>query len=183
MGSSGIYCISWLFITWRGALSYTTATLQRFTPRYGKSTTNNMLIGEYRHTIDTKNRISLPAKFRKDMGKVIYVTRGLDNCLSVYTEKSWKQILGKLQNLSISKESERGFNRFILSGATEVEIDSMGRILVPEYLKEFAKLEKKVVWTGAGDRAEMWDEDTWNKYLQEKQKNPEAMAESLEGII
>ncbi len=142
-----------------------------------------MLIGEYRHTIDDKKRISIPAKFRKDMGTTVYVTRGLDNCLSVYTEDSWKQILGKLQNLSISKESERGFNRFILSGATEVEVDSMGRILVPEYLKEFAKIDKKVVWTGAGDRAEMWDEETWNAYLLEKQKDPEAMAESLEGII
>jgi len=142
-----------------------------------------MLIGEYRHSIDTKNRVSLPAKFRKEMGKKVYVTRGLDNCLSVYTEKSWKVILAKLEGLSISKSDERGFNRFMLSGATEVDVDGNGRILVPEYLKDFANVEKKVVWTGAGDRAEMWSEETWNTYLSAKQKDPEAMAENLEGII
>jgi len=142
-----------------------------------------MLIGEFRHTIDTKNRISLPAKFRKEMGKKVYVTRGLDSCLSVYTEKSWKKILAKLEGLSISKASERGFSRFMLSGATEVDIDSAGRILVPEYLKEFGGIDKKVVWTGAGDRAEMWDEKSWGKYVSEKQDDPEAMAEALEGVI
>tara|TARA_B100000378_G_scaffold65913_1_gene49477 strand:+ start:1210 stop:1638 length:429 start_codon:yes stop_codon:yes gene_type:complete len=142
-----------------------------------------MLIGEFRHTIDSKNRISLPAKFRKEMGKRVFVTRGLDNCLSVYTEKSWKNILDKLENLSISKASERGFSRFMLSGATEVEVDSAGRILVPEYLKEFAKMDKKVVWTGAGDRAEMWDETAWATYVEQKQADPEAMAEALEGVI
>jgi len=142
-----------------------------------------MLIGEYRHTIDAKNRVALPAKFRKEMGKTVIVTRGLDSCLSVYTEKSWKKILEKLNNLSMSKASERGFNRFMLSGATEVDVDSMGRILIPEYLKDFANVEKKVVWTGAGDKAEMWSEDIWDGYLNEKQEDPEAMAENLEGII
>ena len=144
---------------------------------------NIMLIGEYRHTIDAKNRVALPAKFRKEMGKTVIVTRGLDSCLSVYTEKSWKKILEKLNNLSMSKASERGFNRFMLSGATEVDVDSMGRILLPEYLRDFAKVEKKVVWTGAGDKAEMWSEDIWDGYLNEKQEDPEAMAENLEGII
>ncbi len=143
----------------------------------------HMLIGEYRHSIDTKNRVSLPAKFRKEMGKKVYITRGLDNCLSIYTEKSWKVILGKLENLSISKASERGFNRFMLSGATEVDVDGSGRILVPEYLKDFANVEKKVVWTGAGDRAEMWAEEVWDTYLTAKQEDPEAMAENLEGLI
>jgi len=142
-----------------------------------------MLIGEFRHTIDTKNRISLPAKFRKEMGKKVFVTRGLDNCLAVYTEKSWKQILDKLSGLSMSKASERGFNRFMLSGATEVSVDSLGRILVPDYLQEFAGIEKKVVWTGAGDKAEMWSEESWNTYLMKNQSNPEELAESLEGII
>ena len=142
-----------------------------------------MLIGEYRHTIDAKNRVALPAKFRKEMGKTVFITRGLDSCLSVYTDKSWKKILAKLENLSMSKASERGFNRFMLSGATEVDVDSMGRILIPEYLKEFANVDKKVVWTGAGDKAEMWAEDSWNTYLAEKQEDPEAMAENLEGII
>jgi len=142
-----------------------------------------MLIGEFRHSIDTKNRISLPAKFRKEMGKKVFVTRGLDNCLAVYTEKSWKKILEKLEGLSMSKASERGFSRFMLSGATEVSVDSLGRILVPDYLQEFAGIEKKVVWTGTGDHAEMWSEDSWAKYLKVNQANPEELAESLDGII
>ena len=142
-----------------------------------------MLIGEYRHTIDAKNRISLPAKFRKEMGETVFVTRGLDNCLAVYTQDSWRDIMAKMQNLSMSKASERGFNRFMLSGATEVSVDSLGRILVPDYLREFAHIEKKVVWTGAGDRAEMWSEDSWNAYLSGNQANPEELAESLEGVI
>ena len=142
-----------------------------------------MLIGEYRHNIDAKNRISLPAKFRKEMGKKVFVTRGLDNCLSVYTEKSWKNILSKLEGLSMSKASERGFNRFMLSGATEVSVDSLGRILVPDYLQEFAGIDKKVVWTGAGDRAEMWSEDAWGQYVTKAQSNPEELAESLDGLI
>ena len=142
-----------------------------------------MLIGEYRHNIDSKNRISLPAKFRKEMGKKVFVTRGLDNCLSVYTEKSWKKILEKLEGLSISKASERGFSRFMLSGATEVSVDSLGRILVPDYLQEFAGIEKKVVWTGAGGKAEMWSEGAWEKYVTEAQARPEELAESLDGLI
>lgn len=142
-----------------------------------------MLIGEYRHSIDSKNRISLPAKFRGEMGDTVFVTRGLDNCLSVYTRESWEKILEKLGNLSMSKASERGFNRFMLSGATEVSVDSMGRILVPDYLREFAHLEKKVVWTGAGDRAEMWSEESWDAYVNEAQSNPEELAESLDGLI
>lgn len=117
------------------------------------------------------------------MGDTVFVTRGLDNCLSVYTRESWEKILEKLGNLSMSKASERGFNRFMLSGATEVSVDSMGRILVPDYLREFANFEKKVVWTGAGDRAEMWSEESWDAYVNAAQSNPEELAESLDGLI
>lgn len=89
----------------------------------------------------------------------------------------------KLENLSISKATERGFSRFMLSGATEVSVDSLGRILVPDYLQEFAGIDKKVVWTGAGDKAEMWSEKAWEKYVTEAQSNPEELAESLDGLI
>ena len=142
-----------------------------------------MLIGEFTHSIDTKNRCALPAKFRKEMGKKVVVTRGLDSCLSVYTVSSWKKISEKLESLSMTKANERAFNRFMLSGAVEVDVDSQGRILVPDYLQEFAKIDKKVVWTGAGDKAEIWAEETWSKYVSSVQESPETLAESLEGII
>ncbi len=142
-----------------------------------------MFIGEYIHNIDQKGRTSVPAKFKGEIGKKIFITRGLDECLSVYTGKSWKEMSGKLGNLSLSKGSERGFGRFMLSGAVEVSVDSIGRILIPEYLRDFAKISKKVVWAGVGDRAEIWDEKTWNTYLKKNTENPEKMAESLEGIV
>lgn len=133
--------------------------------------------------MDTKGRISLPSKFKSKMGKKVFITRGLDNCLSVYTKESWKGITEKLNTLSLSKSSDRGFNRFMLSGAVEVDVDKQGRILVPEFLREFAALDKKVVWTGVGDRAEIWDQSRWQKYLSENTKDPESLAESLNGVI
>lgn len=142
-----------------------------------------MLIGEYTHTIDSKNRLSLPSKFKKEMGKTVVVTRGLDKCLSVYTKSGWQKISEKLSSLSISKTEERAFNRFMLSGATEVSVDSMGRVLIPEYLKEFGSLDKKVVWTGMGEKAELWDEKKWAKYIAQTNKDPESIAESLDGLI
>lgn len=142
-----------------------------------------MLIGEFTHSLDGKGRTALPVKFKADFGKKVFLTRGLDNCLSVYTAQSWKKMNEKLEALSISKSSERGFSRFMLSGAVEVSPDKQGRILIPEYLREFAGLNKKIVWTGNGDNAEIWSEEKWHEYLSKNTQNPEEMAESLEGII
>lgn len=142
-----------------------------------------MLIGEFIHSLDNKGRTALPVKFKTDFGKKVFLTRGLDNCLSVYTASSWKKMNEKLSNLSLSKSSERGFSRFMLAGAVEVSPDKQGRVLIPEYLREFAGLSKKIIWTGNGDNAEIWDEKKWQKYLEKNTQNPEAMAESLEGII
>ncbi|MFW0871085.1 MAG: division/cell wall cluster transcriptional repressor MraZ [Patescibacteria group bacterium] len=142
-----------------------------------------MLIGEYHHSIDSKNRVSLPAKFRTTMGETVVINRGIDNCLSVYTQEAWKEMLGKLSILSTTKRNEREFKRRTLSGAAEVSVDSQGRILLPDNLKEYAGLEKKVVWAGVGNLAEIWAEDTWGKHLSDSHANPEELAESLEGII
>src|SRR4051812_10807001 len=106
-----------------------------------------MLIGEYTHSVDDKNRISLPAKFRKEVGRKVVLTHGLDNCLFLYPMKEWEKISEKLANLSMGQSDTRGFNRFMLAGATEVDIDAVGRMLIPEYLREFAGLEEKVIIT------------------------------------
>src|SRR5574343_1199249 len=107
-----------------------------------------MLIGEYTHSIDEKNRLSLPAKFRSEMGKKVVLTPGLDSCLFVFTHKEWQKIQDKLNQSSLLSADNRSFNRFMFAGAVEAEIDSIGRILVPDFLRDRASLKNKVVVIG-----------------------------------
>src|SRR3989338_7054124 len=141
-----------------------------------------MLIGEYKHILDTKKRISLPAKFRKEIGKKIVITHGLDNCLFVYPQKSWLRVSEKLSQLSMGKAQTRGFNRFMLAGAVEVEVDSIGRILIPDFLKEFASLKENVIVAGVHDRLEIWDESRWSSYKKQIEKDADSLAEKLGDI-
>ena len=138
-----------------------------------------MFLGEYLHTLDAKKRISLPVRFRKEVGKKIVVTRGLDNCLFVYSLSDWKKILSKLEKLSIAQSDQRGFNRFLLSGAVEVGVDSVGRILIPDFLKDFAGLKSRVVVAGVNDRIEIWNETAWKEYKKRIEKQADQMAEKL----
>ncbi|RJR13665.1 division/cell wall cluster transcriptional repressor MraZ [Candidatus Parcubacteria bacterium] len=139
----------------------------------------NLLIGEYEHTLDEKKRISLPKSFRGSLGKRVVVTRGLDSCLFIFSHESWKKIAEKLQSLSFVRADTRGFNRFMLSGAAEVEIDNVGRMLIPDHQKAFAGLKKKVVFTGVSDRVEVWDADTWYRYKARIERQAEGLAKSL----
>jgi MraZ protein len=138
-----------------------------------------MFIGEYEHSLDDKKRVSLPKAFRNALGKKIVMTRGLDNCLFVYSRSSWEKVAGKLQDLSFAQADTRGFNRFILSGAVEVEVDQAGRILIPEHQKEFAGLKKTIVFTGVNDRVEIWEASRWNSYKARIEKQADALAEKL----
>ena len=138
-----------------------------------------MLIGEYTHSIDEKKRVSLPTKFRKEIGAKVVVTHGLDNCLFLFPLKAWEKISAKLAETSIGTADSRGFNRFILAGASEVEVDSAGRILIPEYLKKFASLETTVVVAGVHDRVEIWNDKAWNEYKSRIEKQADALAEKL----
>ena len=141
-----------------------------------------MLIGEYTHTTDDKNRISLPSKFRKEIGKNVVVSRGLDNCLFMYTVVEWKKIMEQLGGLGMGQSETRGFNRFMLAGAAEVSVDSAGRILIPEHLRNFAGIKSKVVFAGVYNRIEVWDEKTWNQYTSQVVKKADTMAEKLGDI-
>ncbi|MCJ7786677.1 division/cell wall cluster transcriptional repressor MraZ [Patescibacteria group bacterium] len=123
-----------------------------------------MFIGEYRHTIDIKKRLALPAKFRKELGKTIIITRGLDNCLVVYPSKEWQMVSDKLGKLPASQLEARGFARIMLAGAMAVELDRLGRILIPEYLKTYANLKKNVVICGLYNRLEIWESQNWETY-------------------
>lgn len=138
-----------------------------------------MLIGEHIHKMDGKRRVSLPAKFRKTMGKKVVITHGLDGCLFAYKTDEWQKISERLSELSMGRSGTRGFNRFMLAGASEVEIDSLGRILVPEYLADFAGLSEKVAIIGVHTRLEIWDEDKWSKYKKRIEKEADDLAETL----
>jgi MraZ protein len=138
-----------------------------------------MLIGEYQHTLDPKKRLSLPAKFRKELGKAVILTRGLDHCLFLFSAPAWKKLAAKFSELSIGSSDTRGFNRFMLSGAVEVDIDSAGRILVPDYLKEFADLKTDVVVAGVNDRVEVWDKKRWESYKKDIESKGDQMAAKL----
>lgn len=142
----------------------------------------NMLIGEYRHTMDDKNRLSLPAKFRKEMGKKIIITRGLDRCLFVYPIGEWKKFSEKLAGLSIGSAEGRGFSRAMLGGAMETDVDASGRVLVPDHLKEYATLSAKVVVAGIHNRVELWNEEAWNKYTNGVEKEANSLAQKLADI-
>jgi MraZ protein len=141
-----------------------------------------MLIGEYIHSIDEKNRLSFPVKFRKEMGKTVVVTPGLDKCLFVFTIKEWGIIAEKLAQSSMLQADTRSFNRYLLGGATEVAVDTQGRILVPDFLKERAGLSGKVAVVGVHTRVELWDEDTWKVYKRSVEQNADSLAERLGGI-
>ncbi len=138
-----------------------------------------MLIGEYKHTLDPKKRLSLPSKWRKELGKELVVTRGLDNCLFVYPLREWEKITEKIGQLPLGQADTRSFNRFFLSGAVEVEVDSVGRILVPDFLKDFATLNTNVVLAGIHNRIEIWDEEKWAEYKRKIELEADALAEKL----
>jgi len=142
----------------------------------------NMLIGEYKHTIDEKKRLAIPAKLRKELGQGAVLTRGLDNCLALYPLDEWQKLADKLSKLPTGQTEARGLARVILSGAAEVEFDSLGRILILDYLKQYAGVERNVVIVGVFNHLELWDEAKWETYKQKTEKEVGDMAAKLSEI-
>ena len=141
-----------------------------------------MLIGEFRHTIDDKKRISMPASFRKEIGKKMVITKGLDSCLFAYTLEGWKKVSAELDKLPMTQSAARSFSRFILGSAFEVELDAMGRVLIPDHLKDFADLKSRVVVVGLNDRIEIWDERKWKENIDKVEKQADVLAERLSEV-
>ncbi len=131
---------------------------------------------------DGKNRISLPSKFRKELGKKIVVTRGLDNCLFLYPHKTWLDISKETAKQGHMQRDTR-YTRFLFSGASEIEIDASGRILIPEFLREFAELKNPVVFTGVHDRIEIWNDKRWAVYRKKLESESESMAEKFGSVF
>ncbi len=138
-----------------------------------------MLIGQYQHTIDAKKRLALPAKFRNELGAQVIVTKGVENCLVVYTQKEWEVMSAKLAALPVSQGEARSFTRHLLASAMEVELDKLGRILLPDYLKEYADLKKDVVVAGLSNRLEIWDQGKWDENRRNAEKGVEEIVSKL----
>ncbi|MCK4799745.1 division/cell wall cluster transcriptional repressor MraZ [Candidatus Parcubacteria bacterium] len=138
-----------------------------------------MFIGEYNHNLDEKGRLAVPVKFRDDLKKGAVVTKGLDGCLFLYTVDEWKVLAEKLSSLPISQSNTRAFARLMLAGAMDVQADKQGRIILPDYLRKYAGLKKKVIIGGLYNRLEIWDEGAWDEYKEKTEKESEDISEKL----
>ena len=138
-----------------------------------------MFIGEYHHTIDEKGRIIIPAKFREELGNNFIITRGIENCLFVYSEENWAKITNKLNSLPFTKKDARTFNRFFMSGATDVELDKQGRVNISKPLIDYASLLKDCVIIGTGDRLEVWSQESWESFFDSTKDSMSDIAENL----
>ena len=136
-------------------------------------------MGEFQHSIDTKGRLIVPAKFREGLGETFVVTKGLDNCLFVYPMDEWKVLEQKLKALPFTRSDARAFVRFFFSGATECELDKQGRILLPNNLRQYAKLDKDVVVLGVSSRVEIWGREQWDTYSNQAEVSYEEIAEKI----
>ena len=141
-----------------------------------------MFMGEYQHTIDTKGRMIIPAKFRDGLGEEFVLTRGLDQCLFGYPMSEWKLIEEKLKALPLTKKDARAFTRFFFSGAVECELDKQGRINIASNLLQYAKLEKECVVIGVSNRIELWSKSIWEQYAEEQEDSFAEIAENMIGF-
>ncbi len=138
-----------------------------------------MFIGEYSHNLDEKGRLAIPKKFRAKLTKGAVVTKGLDNCLFFYTAQEWKQLADKLAQLPFSQANARAFARLMLAGAMDVDLDKQGRVILPDYLRNFADLNKGVVVAGLYNRLEIWDQEKWIDYKKKTEKESNKIAEQM----
>jgi len=141
-----------------------------------------MFMGEYKHNMDKKGRVIIPASFRDDLSEEFVMTRGLDNCLFVYPKNEWKKLENKLTSLPITNKSSRTFVRFFFSGATECTFDKQGRISIPKNLRDYADLDKETVIIGLANRIEIWADEKWDGYLAEAEDSYEEIAEQMEEL-
>ncbi|MFH0780257.1 MAG: division/cell wall cluster transcriptional repressor MraZ [Parcubacteria group bacterium] len=138
-----------------------------------------MFIGEYNYSVDDKGRLAVPAKFRSSLKTGAVVTRGIDNCLFVYSKTEWTTLAKKLSSLPISQANTRAFSRLMLAGAMDADMDKQGRIILPDYLRKYAGINKKTIIAGLYNRLEIWDEKKWNSYKSETEKASTDIAEKL----
>lgn len=138
-----------------------------------------MLMGEFKHNIDVKGRLIMPAKFREDLGEKFVITRGLDGCIFGYPLKNWELLQAKLKQLPLAKKEARSFTRFFYSAAAEVELDKQGRINLPQTLVDFAEITKECHVIGVCDRIEIWSEERWRTFAADISAEFDDIAEDM----
>ena len=138
-----------------------------------------MFTGEYRHSLDVKNRLIIPSKVREQRGENIVITRGLDGCLFGYQLNVWQKMLEKLNSLPFTKKDARNFTRFMTSGAITLEFDKQGRINIPSYLLDYASLKEDVIIIGVINRIEIWSKDRWESFMKENVESLSDISENL----
>ena len=148
-------------------------------PDCGEKWGISIFIGEYHHSVDDKGRLIIPSKFRDELGTKFIITRGIENCLFVYSMESWEKIVNKLETLPFTKKDARAFIRFFLSGASEAEFDKQGRINITSPLISYANITKECVVIGTGDRLEIWSEESWNDFFTSAKDSMSDIAENL----
>lgn len=140
---------------------------------------NLMFIGEYKHSIDDKGRLAVPSKFRQELKGGAIVTRGLDRCLFLFSAKEWEELAKKLIALPIAQANSRAFIRLMLAGAMEVRLDNQGRILIPDYLRDYSNIQRQAIVAGLYNRIEIWDEENWKQYKDKTEASSDDIAEKL----
>jgi MraZ protein len=138
-----------------------------------------MFMGEFNHSIDAKGRLIIPSKLRDQLGETFVITKGLDGCLFIYTNDEWQNIEKKFREVPLTTKDARKFSRFFFAGASQMEIDKQGRILIPSLLREFAGLQKEVVLVGVLDRVEVWDKDKWENNIDFDDDDMDEIAEHM----
>ena len=138
-----------------------------------------MFYGEFQHTVDPKGRVIMPSTFRDELGEKFIMTKGLDDCLFVYSKTEWGNLEAKLKTLPLTNKDARAFVRFFFSGAAECEADKQGRILIPQNLRTYAGLDKDIYIIGVSTRVEVWDKAKWETYNQDENLNPDSIAEKM----
>jgi MraZ protein len=140
-----------------------------------------LFTGEYRHTVDAKGRIAVPARFRAQLAGGAFVSRWIDACLAIFPRDAWDLLAARVASLPVTDSSARTFSRFVFSGAFEVEVDRQGRVLVPANLRDWAELRGEAVVVGSRDHVELWSPDRWAAYS-DAMNSPEVLAEHLQGL-
>ncbi len=141
-----------------------------------------MFMGEYSHSIDAKGRLIIPSKLREQLGESFVVTKGLDGCLFIYTNEEWENIEAKFREVPLTTKDARKFSRFFFAGASQLDVDKQGRILVPSLLREFAGLKKEVVLVGVLDRVEVWDKEKWESSVDFDDDDMDEIAEHMASL-
>lgn len=141
-----------------------------------------MLNGEFGHSVDAKGRVTMPSKFREELGELCYVTRGLDHCLLVYSTEEWEKFTSKLKSANLFNKTARKIQQYFIATSIDCTFDKQGRILINQQLRDYANIDKDVMIVGLIDRIEIWPKDKWNQHIDITPEEMDELAAEFEGF-